>query len=655
MRRLVLTATLIVASLMITRPGPVLASDTPSAAVKAATEKLLRADDAALARAMASVDNAQRQAAAVVLGRRADATPDQIAALIEASGDELIGVRLAATRALGALGDAALPAAKRLERLAGWASRVPQRHEAALALSCIPAAREHLLRLFEDPTQRADTAIGLAGLGARGRTALIALTDAPQWRTRVVAVAVLPDTKEGAENADVRAAIGRRLRDESSAVRVAALLALPRIRGGALLTTDDAERVFAPGADATERRALLVALATDGTPVAPTDPAVRAAGALLALSRGTVDERLVGVRLAHAAWTKDEAVLRALAAVTNSDEVGPAREAAAYLRLVGATTKLPQSVADALRPATQHERARIATEAAAALAGGGYDGPELAAPLARLMYAHSWGAWRTGNMATPPFGGRGRQRRNLRAGWSGLRGRPLFSVPSLPAVPLLRVDDLVPFLGHHSAAAGDALSPYLAGEYAATRANAALMVGSVCPRDRVEELLLPLLDDPALSVRLTAGLRLARLDVATDRIARLFVETLLDDDLFADDGRVLFWDKLLIAVLPRAEATAVRALLSAHAENATVDEHGNVQWSSPPGARHVPAILRALGPAAHVLLVDELLEGDLVHRTMAWVLLDRVDELSPAATARLRGLRDDPDIGSYARQLVGDD
>ncbi len=34
-------------------------------------------------------------------------------------------------------------------------------------------------------------------------------------------------------------------------------------------------------------------------------------------------------------------------------------------------------------------------------------------------------------------------------------------------------------------------------------------------------------------------------------------------------------------------------------------------------------------------------------------LLRRAGELSPDATARLRGLRDDPDVGPYARQLVG--
>ena len=53
--------------------------------------------------------------------------------------------------------------------------------------------------------------------------------------------------------------------------------------------------------------------------------------------------------------------------------------------------------------------------------------------------------------------------------------------------------------------------------------------------------------------------------------------------------------------------------------------------------------------------MNELLEGDLAHRQMAVELLRRVGELSPEATARLRGLRDDPDVGSYVRQLVEED
>jgi hypothetical protein len=248
-------------------------------------------------------------------------------------------------------------------------------------------------------------------------------------------------------------------------------------------------------------------------------------------------------------------------------------------------------------------------------------------------------------MARPPYGW---SRRNLRAG--GRRGE----IAALPAVPLLALDGVVALLRRHPQAAEDALTPYLAGEFSATRANAAWMAASVCPAERVAELLLPLLDDPVVAVRIVAGLRLTRLDIRTDRVTRSFVERLLADDL-EQDGEVLLWDDEMIAELPRDRRAAVRALVDGHAtraETVTVGEHESISWSSPPGRRHVQPILAALGPQAHLLLVDELREGDVAHRHMAANLLGRIDELSPAAADRLRGLLDDPVVGPYARHLV---
>jgi hypothetical protein len=341
MKSIVLAATLLGSILLGSTVTGAVAEEGTAKPVEAAVERLLTADDPVLDRALASVDALEREAAAVVLGRRGESTPRQMDALLAATGDDVIDVRLAATRALGALGDAALPAAPRLERLAGWASDVRQRHQAALALARIPSARERLLRLFEDPTQREDTVTGLTRLGAAGRSALLVLVDAPQWRTRAAAVAALPYTEDGTTDTAVRAALGRRLRDDSSAVRVAALLALPSVGGGALLTTDDVARVFAPDSGEPERRALLVALADDGTTVAGTDAAVRAAAALEALEKGTTRERLTGVRLAYAAGANEEQVLMALAAAACADDVASAREAAAYLRHVAADGELP--------------------------------------------------------------------------------------------------------------------------------------------------------------------------------------------------------------------------------------------------------------------------------------------------------------------------
>ncbi len=642
MKTLVLAAALIAGMLV-----PAIA-DQGDGPVAVAVKRLLTADDPAIARALASMSPSERQAAAIVLGRRKAATPAQVDELVLATGDDLLNVRMAATRALGELGDAALPGAARLERLASWATVVEQRHEAALALARIPAARENLLRLFLDDGMRKKTTAGLATLGTEGRTALVLLSDTPQWRIRVEATAVLPDTKDADTNAEVAAALGRRLRDESSAVRVAALIALPRIDGSGMLTAEDVARVFTAEVSEHERHALLAALASGSNPEGSAEPDLVIAAALRSLESGSTRDRLTGVRLVFVAGTTEERALLALARIALSDDVASACEAAACLRHLGAKRSLPAAVADALRPATGHARARVACEAAAALALGGHDGPELAPALARLVYAEDW----SGSGARPFVFAR---QRNLRAGGGRF---------ALPAVPLLPFADIARLLRPHPDAAADALTPYVSGNYAPTRASAAWLAADICPAERARALLAPLLDDPDTSVRIVAGVRLAQLDAHTDRIARMFVEILLDDGLIEDpviraDGLTddLVFDDEMIAAIARDLHATVRALVAAHAARATVAGVGadvSVTWQTPSGDHHVRAILKALGPPSHLLLVNEILEGGVVERHVARNLLGAITELSTQAIDRLEGLRDHPDVGIFARQLVGD-
>ena len=646
MKTIAIAAALLATGLGLTTLGGCAASTVDAAQpepISVAPTVLPSADDAKLTRALTSDETSERQAAAHAIRERRTASQAHVNELTAALGDEDVDVRVAATRALGALGDAALPAADRLERLAGWATDLGQRYEAALALARIPSAPEHLERLLVDPAARQAITTAFSGMGAEGRAALAGLMQSTRWRTRAAAVSALARAPN-AVLSDVSAALARCLRDDSSAVRVAALRALPRLSGASLVRIEDVERALGDMGSATERAALCVALAAPRQASNRADPSVLAAATLWALESDTQRERLLGVRLAYRAGVSDEQVHLALAGNASSQDVAVARESAACLRLLGGARSLSFDVADALRAALQHDRARVVTEAAAALMLGGHDAPDLSEPLTRLLVARRW---THGTMGWQPFRPR---YRNLRAGGGGGPA----GTDRLPPVRLLTLDDLAPLLSRHADATRTALRPLLASDDSAARANAAWMAADTLPPNRVDALLTPLLDDSDPAVRFIAGLRLVRLDLQTERVVCLFVETLLADPGVDHDVR-LGWDRELIAELARNRHIAVSTLVTGYSALVKLEgteAKGSFSYDSPTGDRHARAILAALGVRGQLLLIDEMLEDDLKRRYVSANLLRRAGRLSHEAAKRLRELTSHADVGALARSLL---
>ncbi len=180
------------------------------------------------------------------------------------------------------------------------------------------------------------------------------------------------------------------------------------------------------------------------------------------------------------------------------------------------------------------------------------------------------------------------------------------------------------------------------------------MAGATLAPDRVDALLAPLLDDGDPAVRLTAGLCLVRRDRHADDVVRMFVETLLADPGI-DHPEQLQWGDELIVELHRDRPAAISTLVSgfaALAELEGTETEISLSYGSPPGEHYVRAILAALGPQAHLLLIDEMLEGDLKRRHVSARLLRRIERLSPAATERLRGLKSHAVFGVHASMLL---
>ena len=652
-------------------PVPPGAERAVAAANKARAARLASAPVDELLAALRSERRELRQVAARAASGRVGEDPRVLAELIEATGDDHPAVRIAATRSLGAAGDAARAAIPRLGRLARGASDARQVQAAAAALVRIPSASDVAGRLLRDPSGRANVMAGVAGLGPEGAAVLRRLSGHASWRVRVAAIEALADVDVRASATD--GATDPRLdvvrdgtRDDSSAVRIAVLALLPRVRGaGELLTSADVERAFHVDTSPRERAQLLVALLQHEQPGAvPDGPLLhetvdRIGASELAVAHEVLTSVAPALLAGSPATRERTAVALARIAALGSPF---ALAAAERLRDADAVPALPPAALPAARRALAHPDARVAASVGLALARSGSHAPGLAPALARVVVGKSWREWREPPLCHRP--GRRTLRRNLPAGPgddSVLAAMRRAGVSASKRTPRLHCDDVVPALRARPAEARAALLPLLRHEYSATRAAAAWMLALTDEHDAdAVSTLRPMLDDVVLSVRIVAALGVAHRSnepssEAGQAAVALLTDVLLRDSRGSEDPVVsddlhpstpMPWPKECCAALRVAPETAVDRLVTRFAERVSTTARG-MTFRDAPGDRHVRPAFAAMGAPGHAALRNELARGGDRRRFAVAEVLRLLHPLDTEHRAAWRELSTDPSLARY--------